>query len=126
MPIQWRLARVDITSSHATTSSITSAQDCGPRCGNRCYKIKVKIHVMINEWQIGRDPKLYEQPEEFESERFLNSEIDYKENDFQLIPFGAGRRPGGASGEDFDMTESTGLTTHKKDPLRAVAIPYLC
>ncbi|XP_050123606.1 cytochrome P450 736A117-like [Malus sylvestris] len=107
---------------------------------------------MINAWQIGRDPKLYENPEEFEPERFLNSEIDYKENDFQLIPFGAGRRvcpgiqfamavneialanivhkfdwalPGGASGEDY-MTESTGLTTHRKDPLRALAIPYLC
>ena len=34
--------------------------------------------------------------------------------------------PGGASGEDLDMTEYTGLTTHRKDPLKAVAIPYLC
>ncbi|RXH77729.1 hypothetical protein DVH24_039700 [Malus domestica] len=33
--------------------------------------------------------------------------------------------PGGASGEDLDMTESTGVTAHKKDPLRFVAIPYL-
>ncbi|RXH77734.1 hypothetical protein DVH24_039705 [Malus domestica] len=98
---------------------------------------------MINEWQIGRDPKLYEQPKDFEPERFLNSEIDYKENDFQLIPFGAGRRfvlesnlpwlsmrlPWQISCTSLtrrclvNMTESTGLTTHKKDPLRAVAIP---
>ncbi|CAN6578442.1 unnamed protein product [Malus baccata var. baccata] len=117
------------------------------------YKIKAKTHVMVNAWQIGRDPKLYENPEEFEPERFLNSEVDYKGNDFQLIPFGAGRRvcpgiqfgmtlneialanivhkfdwelPGGASGEDLDTTESTGITVHRKYPLRAVAIPYLC
>ncbi|CAN6585455.1 unnamed protein product [Malus baccata var. baccata] len=116
------------------------------------YKIKTKTHVMINAWQIGRDPKVYEKPDEFEPARFLNSEIDYKGNDFQLIPFGAGRRicpgiqfamavneialanivhkfdwalPGGASGENLDMTESTGITAHKKDPLRSVAIPYL-
>ncbi|CAN6713766.1 unnamed protein product [Malus baccata var. baccata] len=117
------------------------------------YKIKAKTHVMVNAWQIGRDPKLYENPEEFEPERFLNSEVDYKGNDFQLIPFGAGRRvcpgiqfgmtlneialanivhkfdwelPGGASGEDLDTIESTGITVHRKYPLRAVAIPYLC
>ncbi|KAB2609250.1 cytochrome P450 71A26-like [Pyrus ussuriensis x Pyrus communis] len=117
------------------------------------YKIKAKTHVMINAWQIGRDPKLYEKPEEFEPERFLNSEIDYKGNDLQLIPFGAGRRvcpgiqfamavneialanivhkfdwtlPGGASGEDLDMTESTGTTLPRKNALRAVAIPFSC
>ncbi|KAM1397681.1 hypothetical protein ACFX2I_015228 [Malus domestica] len=117
------------------------------------YKIKAKTHVMINAWQIGRDPKLYEKPEEFEPERFLNSEIDYKGNDFQLIPFGAVRRvcpgiqfamavneialanivhkfdwtlPGGASGEDLDMTESTGITIRRKIALRAVAIPFSC
>lgn len=77
--------------------------------------------------------------------------ISYKGNDFELIPFGAGRRvcpgiqfasavneialanlvhkfdwtlPGGVRGEDLDMTESAGLTTHKKSPLKAVAIPY--
>ena len=117
------------------------------------YKIKAKTHVMINSWQIGRDPILYEKAEEFEPERFLNSEIDFKGNDFQLLPFGAGRRvcpgiqfamavneialanivhkfdwtlPGGASGEDLDMTESTGITIHRKNALRAVAIPFSC
>ncbi|XP_009350171.2 cytochrome P450 736A117-like [Pyrus x bretschneideri] len=115
------------------------------------YNIKAKTQVMINAWHIGRDPKVYEKPEDFEPERFLNSEIDYKGTDFQLIPFGAGRRicpgihfaiaineialastvhkydwelPSGASVEDLDMTESTGLTVRIKNPLKAVAIPY--
>ncbi|CAN6556611.1 unnamed protein product [Malus baccata var. baccata] len=115
------------------------------------YNIEAKTQVMINAWHIGRDPKVYEKPEDFEPERFLNSEIDYKGTDFQLIPFGAGRRicpgihfaiaineialastvhkydwelPSGASAEDLDMTESTGLTVRRKNPLKAVAIPY--
>lgn len=118
------------------------------------YNIKANTQVIVNAWQIGRDPKSYDhKPEEFEPERFLNanSGISYKGNDFELIPFGAGRRvcpgiqfasavneialanlvhkfdwtlPGGVRGEDLDMTESAGLTTHKKSPLEAVAIPY--
>ncbi|PQP94009.1 cytochrome P450 71A24-like [Prunus yedoensis var. nudiflora] len=36
--------------------------------------------------------QLYDKPEEYEPERFLNNGIDYRGNDFELIPFGAGRR----------------------------------
>ncbi|XP_024190334.2 cytochrome P450 736A117 [Rosa chinensis] len=118
------------------------------------YKIKANTRIVVNMWQIGRDPKSYNKPEEYEPERFLNenSGVSYKGNDFRLIPFGAGRRvcpgiqfamavnktalanlvhkfdwalPGGASGDDLDMTESTGMPTHRKHPLKAVAIPYL-
>ncbi|XP_018497773.2 cytochrome P450 736A117-like [Pyrus x bretschneideri] len=117
------------------------------------YDIKANTQVIVNAWQIGRDPKSYNNPEEYEPERFLNSDIDYKGTDYELIPFGAGRRgcpgiqfavavkeialanlvhkfdwalPGGARGEDLDMTESTGATVQRKYPLKAVAIPYSC
>ncbi|KAM1340026.1 hypothetical protein EV1_038438 [Malus domestica] len=116
------------------------------------YDIKAKTLVMINAWGIGRDPETYENPEEYKPKRFLNNGPDYKGNDFQFIPFGAGRRifpgiqfaisideivlanivhefnwalPGGASGEGFDMTESNGATVNLKYPLKAVALPYL-
>ncbi|XP_062029644.1 cytochrome P450 736A117-like [Rosa rugosa] len=118
------------------------------------YDIKANTQVIVNAWQIARDPKSYDyKPEEFEPERFLNanSGISYKGNDFELIPFGAGRRlcpgvqfatavneialanlvhkfnwtlPGGVTIEDIDMTETAGITAHKRDPLKAVAIPY--
>lgn len=116
------------------------------------YNIKANTRVILNMWQIGRDPISYNKVEEFEPERFLNSPIDYKGKDFQFIPFGVGRRgcpgssfaisateialaslvhkfdwalPGGAKPIDLDMTESTGATTHRKYPLQAIALPYL-
>ncbi|KAL6177541.1 hypothetical protein ACLB2K_049067 [Fragaria x ananassa] len=116
------------------------------------YNIKANTQVIVNAWHIGRDPNTYKNPEEFERERFLTqNDIDYRGNDFQLIPFGAGRRtcpgiqfttavneialanilhkfnwelPDGAKGQDLDMTESTGITTHRKNPLKVVAVPY--
>ncbi|XP_075661549.1 cytochrome P450 736A117-like [Castanea sativa] len=115
------------------------------------YDIAAGTQVIINAWTIGKDPTLWDEPEEFQPERFLTSSIDFKGHDFQLIPFGAGRRgcpgisfaittielvlanlvrnfewtlPDGAIGKDLNMTESTGLAIHRKFPLVAIATPY--
>ncbi|KAF4351318.1 cytochrome P450 736A117-like [Cannabis sativa] len=120
------------------------------------YDVASGTQVFINAWAIGRDPTLWEEePDKFEPERFLlkNAAIDYKGHDFELIPFGAGRRgcPGivfamavnelalasvvykfdwallSSGEEDLDyyhMTETTGLTTHRKFPLMAVPTEY--
>lgn len=117
----------------------------------RGYDIKAGSRVIINAWAIGRDPELWEEAEEFRPERFLNSSIDFKGHDFELIPFGAGRRgcpgvvfamvineialanlvhkfewilPSGANAEDLDMTMVSALTIHRKFPLVATATPY--
>ncbi|XP_057951896.1 cytochrome P450 736A117-like [Malania oleifera] len=112
------------------------------------YDISAGTMVITNAWAIGRDPASWEAPEEFRPERFLNSSVDFKGQDYELIPFGAGRRgcpgisfavaavgvalanlvyrfdwslPGGVKGEDLDMTERSGVTIHRKFPLLAVA-----
>ncbi|XP_050208581.1 5-OH-xanthotoxin synthase-like [Mercurialis annua] len=56
------------------------------------YQILKKTLVYVNAWAIGRDPQVWEKPLEFYPERFLDSNMDMKGQDYELIPFGAGRR----------------------------------
>lgn len=102
--------------------------------------------VLVNVFAIGRDPESWEDPEVFRPERFLGSEIDVKGRNFELIPFGAGRRicPGyplalrvlplmvaslvrefdwKPEGGDVNMEDVLGLSLRKATPLRAIPIP---
>lgn len=114
------------------------------------YDVAAGTRVLVNVWTIGRDPALWEDPEEFRPERFLNTSIDFKGFHFELIPFGAGRRgcPGiafamavselalaklvhefefgmvnGGRKEGLDMTESCGIAIHRKFPLLVEMTP---
>ncbi|EFJ21835.1 hypothetical protein SELMODRAFT_106240 [Selaginella moellendorffii] len=49
--------------------------------------------TIVNLYAIGRDPNVWENPTKFCPERFLgDSRIDVKGQNFELIPFGSGRR----------------------------------
>ncbi|PHT93335.1 hypothetical protein T459_01217 [Capsicum annuum] len=51
--------------------------------------IKETLRKLVNVWTIGR---YWEDAECFKPERFLDSSIDFNGNNFEYIPFGAGRR----------------------------------
>ncbi|KAK9283973.1 hypothetical protein L1049_012231 [Liquidambar formosana] len=56
------------------------------------YTIPKNSRVFVNIWAIGRDPTIWEDPLLFTPERFLSSNIDFKGQHFEFLPFSAGRR----------------------------------
>ncbi|KAK4394844.1 Trimethyltridecatetraene synthase [Sesamum angolense] len=116
------------------------------------YDIKKGTQVFVNVWTIGLDPSIWENPTEFNPDRFIKKPIDVRGHDFELLPFGAGRRmcPGYSLGlkvimsslanlihgfnwklpapmkpEDLNMEEVFGLSVPRKVPLVAVPEPRL-
>lgn len=112
------------------------------------FHIPKKSRAIVNVWAIGRDPGVWPDPEMFLPERFVGSDVDMTGRDFQLLPFGSGRRscpglqlglvvfrlvvaqlvhcfdwalPEGMGLSDVDMSEHFGLVTGRVVPL--VAIP---
>ncbi|KAL4560044.1 hypothetical protein LXL04_032192 [Taraxacum kok-saghyz] len=65
------------------------------------YDIPTGTRVIVNVWAIGRDHEIWEDPEEFRLERFLNNSIDYNSVNFEWLPFGSGRRK--CTGVQFAM-----------------------
>ncbi|MBA0653132.1 hypothetical protein Goklo_020335 [Gossypium klotzschianum] len=58
------------------------------------YHIPQGTRLFVNAWKLHRDPRVWSNPEEFEPERFLTSHrnVDVLGRNFELTPFGSGRR----------------------------------
>lgn len=66
--------------------------ECLEDCTVDGFHIPKKSRIIVNAWSIGQNPNLWTDPQKFFPERFIDSSIDVKGRDFNLIPFGSGRR----------------------------------
>ncbi|KAL1215076.1 Cytochrome P450 89A2 [Cardamine amara subsp. amara] len=115
------------------------------------YKVPKKGTINFNVAEIGRDPKVWEEPMEFKPERFIGEEEEVAvditgSRGIKMMPFGAGRRicPGiglamlhleyyvvnmvkefewkEVAGDEVDLTEKLEFTVVMKYPLKARAV----
>ena len=113
------------------------------------YAIPKGSRVFVNAWAIHRDPSIWENPSEFNPDRFLNSKWDFSGSDFNYFPFGSGRRICAGipmaertvlystatllhsfdwkvpEGKKLDLSEKFGIVLKLKNPLVAVPTPRL-
>ncbi|WMV57502.1 hypothetical protein MTR67_050887 [Solanum verrucosum] len=116
-------------------------------CVFNSFHIQKGSRIMINCYAVHRDPNIWPEPEKFLLERFVGSSIDIHGRNFQLLPFGSGRRgcpamqlaivlvdlivaqlvhcfdwelPNGMQPCDLDVEEHFGLATSRENPLMAI------
>ena len=109
--------------------------------------IQKETRIIINCYAIHMDPNVWPDPEKFLPERFVGSSVDFRGRDFQLVPFGSGRRscpgmqlavmvvrlvvaqlvhcfewelPNGIESCDLDIDEKFGIVTCREKPLLAI------
>ncbi|XP_065847598.1 cytochrome P450 81Q32-like [Euphorbia lathyris] len=108
------------------------------------YDIPAGTMLLVNAWALHRDPTVWDDPTSFKPERFEGLDTET----YKFVPFGMGRRacPGAGlanrvvawtlaaliqcfqwkrlSDEQVDMSEGTGLTMPKAQPLEALCKPH--
>ncbi|KAF7102537.1 hypothetical protein CFC21_103654 [Triticum aestivum] len=113
------------------------------------YSVPAGTRIHVNVWAMGRDPDIWDRPEEFFPERFEDAHVDFRGLHFELLPFGSGRRacpaiamgvanvevvlanllycfdwelPKGMKEDDIDMEETGQLVFRKKVALELVPV----
>ncbi|TVU30007.1 hypothetical protein EJB05_21607, partial [Eragrostis curvula] len=112
------------------------------------YTIPEGTTIILNIWAVHQNADIWDDPDKFKPERFINSECDFSGKDCKLIPFGGGRRiclglplayrtvhlilasllhqfdwrlPEEALKNCIDMTDQFGLVVSMVTPLKAIA-----
>ncbi|KAF3774575.1 Flavonoid 3'-monooxygenase [Nymphaea thermarum] len=135
------------------STSLSLQRITSESCQVAGYHIPKGTRLLVNVWSISRDPSIWTDPLEFQPERFMPGSkydhIDVRGNDFEVIPFGAGRRicPGMSMGikmvqlmvatlvhgfrwelpasETLNMDEAYGITLQRAMPLKIHPKPRL-
>ncbi|XVE72709.1 hypothetical protein DITRI_Ditri11bG0060900 [Diplodiscus trichospermus] len=130
---------------------ITGIREATEDCCIAGYHVPKGTRLIINIWKLQRDPRIWENPGQFQPERFMttHAHFDFRGQNFEYIPFSAGRRscPGitlglqvvhlivakllqgfdikTPDGKAVDMGEGLGLALPKLNPLEVVVTPRL-
>ncbi|KAL6875693.1 hypothetical protein ACP4OV_013206 [Aristida adscensionis] len=116
----------------------------------RGYTVPKGARVLVNVWAIGHHREFWPEPDKFIPERFMDKEVDFRGRDFELLPFGSGRRmcpgmplamrmvhlmlstllhrfelslPADVEKNGLDMGEKLGLNLSMATPLQVIATP---
>ncbi|KAE8663072.1 Cytochrome P450 82C4 [Hibiscus syriacus] len=115
------------------------------------FDVPAGTRLFLNVWKLQRDPGIWENPTDFLPERFVNDHgnIDVRGQNFELLPFGSGRRIcpgisfalqvlhlalarllhgfelGTVSDKSIDMSEIPGMAVPKATPLEVTLSPRL-
>ncbi|KAG5604908.1 hypothetical protein H5410_026400 [Solanum commersonii] len=111
------------------------------------FHVQKGSRIIINCYSIHRDPNVWPEHEKFLPERFVGSSVDFRGHDFQLLPFGSGRRscpgmqlavtiirlvvaqlvhcfewelPNGIQPCDLEVNEQFGIVTCREKPFLAI------
>ncbi|QCE04909.1 Cytochrome P450 [Vigna unguiculata] len=73
---------------------LTGIREAMEDCSLVGYHVPKGTRLLINLWNLQRDPQVWTNPNEFQPERFLTTQrdIDFMSQDFELVPFSFGRR----------------------------------
>nr|AYM55614.1 cytochrome p450 [Croton stellatopilosus] len=130
---------------------VTGIREAMQDCNINGYYIPKGSRLLINIWKLQRDPRVWNNPDEFLPTRFLttHADIDLKGQNLEFIPFGSGRRGCPAmnyglhivhltvakliqgfdlstvGNEGIDMKEGLGLALPKMNPLQVIIKPRL-
>ncbi|TYH23002.1 hypothetical protein ES288_A04G174800v1 [Gossypium darwinii] len=130
---------------------VSVAREATDDCTVAGFHIPAGTQLLLDLWKLHRDPGIWLKPLDFLPERFLSdhANIDVRGQDFELIPFGAGRRIcpgitfalhfqhlalarllhgfewGAVSDKGVDMSERPGIIVPKATPLKVTLTPKL-
>ncbi|KAJ4818058.1 Cytochrome P450 family protein [Rhynchospora pubera] len=140
-----KLSGADLIAAGTDTTAASLDWVMAELIKNPAVMNKAQIEVQ-QQLQGRRDSRYSKDAEEFKRERFAeyNRYVNFNGTDFEIIPFGAGRRicpgmtfalatlelalanllfhfnwelPGGTKPDDLDMIENAGFTARRKSPL---------
>ncbi|MBA0790442.1 hypothetical protein Gohar_015092, partial [Gossypium harknessii] len=130
---------------------ITGIREATEDCRIAGYDVSKGTRLIVNLWKLQRDPRVWENADEFRPERFMTTHVDFdvRGQNFEYMPFSSGRRscPGitfglqvvhlmvakliqgfdikTAEGTAVDMEEGFGLALPKLNPIDVVLRPRL-